>query len=756
MVAQWDTADRIVTKAVYDYLGRPIHQSSMDSGHRWAITDCTGQPFISWDNAKKRRRQSCDMLRRPTTVSLQDKPSGQEMVIIRNVYGEDIAEDRQLNLRGQLYQCFDQSGLQTNECFDVDGNCTVSSVRFAVEYKKRLDWSAQKTPSLHTQRNILTKRFNAFGKVVRTISSDGKTADHVYDRCGRLVRVASEGSNLIDNVHYEADGQVQSVVYGNGARVENTYDQMSRHLSSTRTVRQRDGVVLQSIQQRHDCMGRVAAREDKAQKVVYFSNRRVDSTQNFAYDALGQLIEASGREQVDASSQGQQVLLPPDRRTRSPAGDGSQVVEYLERYKYDVAGNILQVEHVPRKSLEFTGWKRTYQYAESSCLDPRVNSNRLTSTSVGKETCKYGYQGTSGRSGCITSMSGYSVLKWDDDDRLQAFSTQRVRKGDTPETTWYVYNARGERVCKVTERASGWLRCNTVKSKETLYLPLRDVAMVYKGRGAIDHQIVTAKIHADKVSTTPVALIERDSRRSEPLTRYQVDQNLELDAAANVVSYEEFSPFGSSTLCLTKTTAPRKYRFASYERDVESGMYQCGERYYVPWLGRWTSADPLGTVDGLNVYAYAGNDPINFDDKQGTTMMYRGTSLRLANDFTERGIRHSITTSRPHPDGVAGHREFRQGDLNIKGEEAAYFTSDRHRAWTHAQGALHNPEDPHNADARTPALIKIDVPNHWVQDDANWVKSYYDLGTEEGIERGSVSVSIDCLLNLPYIQSCFH
>ena len=33
-------------------------------------------------------------------------------------------------------------------------------------------------------------------------------------------------------------------------------------------------------------------------------------------------------------------------------------------------------------------------------------------------------------------------------------------------------------------------------------------------------------------------------------------------------------------------------------------------RYYAPWLGRWVSCDPLGIVDGNNLYVYARNNPL--------------------------------------------------------------------------------------------------------------------------------------------------
>lgn len=61
------------------------------------------------------------------------------------------------------------------------------------------------------------------------------------------------------------------------------------------------------------------------------------------------------------------------------------------------------------------------------------------------------------------------------------------------------------------------------------------------------------------------------------------------------------------------------YRFIRYsgkEMDI-SGLYCYGARYYAPWLQRWISADPAGEVDGLNLYAFVGNDPIGHVDVNG-------------------------------------------------------------------------------------------------------------------------------------------
>ncbi|HEY5741738.1 MAG TPA: SpvB/TcaC N-terminal domain-containing protein [Terrimicrobiaceae bacterium] len=59
------------------------------------------------------------------------------------------------------------------------------------------------------------------------------------------------------------------------------------------------------------------------------------------------------------------------------------------------------------------------------------------------------------------------------------------------------------------------------------------------------------------------------------------------------------------------------YRYTSKERNEETGFYYHGSRYYAPWLGRWTNADPAGLADGLNVYRYVHNNPSQLSDPTG-------------------------------------------------------------------------------------------------------------------------------------------
>src|SRR5205085_9986274 len=99
------------------------------------------------------------------------------------------------------------------------------------------------------------------------------------------------------------------------------------------------------------------------------------------------------------------------------------------------------------------------------------------------------------------------------------------------------------------------------------------------------------------------------------LTRYQYSNHLgtaalELDELAAVISYEEYYPFGSTSMQsvdATREVPVKRYRYIGKERDEETGLYYHGARYYAPWLARWTAADPIGIKDGNNLYAYSGN-----------------------------------------------------------------------------------------------------------------------------------------------------
>ena len=66
------------------------------------------------------------------------------------------------------------------------------------------------------------------------------------------------------------------------------------------------------------------------------------------------------------------------------------------------------------------------------------------------------------------------------------------------------------------------------------------------------------------------------------------------------------------------------FRYRGYYYDRETGWYYLNSRYYDPEVGRFLSADTVEylapeTINGLNLYAYCGNNPIMYTDSEGTS-----------------------------------------------------------------------------------------------------------------------------------------
>jgi RHS repeat-associated protein len=316
-------------------------------------------------------------------------------------------------------------------------------------------------------------------------------------------------------------------------------------------------------------------------------------------------------------------LLSADAAGRFAPNDGNAMGTYIERYVYDAVGNFLQMQHNGSDPVH-PGWTRRYTYGETSLIEGGKQSNRLSSTQVGNgtastpEACQHDAHGNMVHMPHIDGGLAGPNMHWDYKDQLRQID---LGGGGA---AFYVYDAGGQRLRKVWEKAPGL-------TEERIYLGGFEIFRKHNGPISTNTAVVereTLHVMDDKQR---IVLVETrkldtagDDQAPRQLIRFQFSNHLgsaslELDGHAQIISYEEYAPYGSSTYqaVRSQTETPKRYRFTGKERDEENGFYYYGSRYYAPWLGRWSSADPLGLVDGPNQYSYVRNNASCLIDVQG-------------------------------------------------------------------------------------------------------------------------------------------
>lgn len=623
-----DAKDRVVMRYDYDMLGNRIHLVSMEAGERWMLNDVAGKPLYTWDSRNHEFSTSYDMLRRPTKSFLREG-AGEKLLLGRTVYGESQVSAEANNLRRRVVQVFDQAGVVTSDSYDFKGNPLRNQRQLAKEYKAKVDWSGvvpleEETFTSSTTYDALNRptqliaphsdQSGATTNIIQPIYNEANLLEetHVWLKQPaaptHLLDASTANLRAVANIDYNAKGQRTLLEYGNGVRTTYTYDPLTFHLSKLKTTH--SGATLQDLSYTYDPGSNITHLRDDAQQTIFFNNSVVEPHCDFNYDAIYRLIEARGREHIGQSSKPVPMTWNDEFRTNLPhPGDGQAMRNYGQRYEYDEVGNFSKLIH---EAVEGS-WRRTYDYQEASQIEPARMSNRLTRTTVGSETVGFETESyTYDAHGSMINMSHLPTMQWDFHDQLQ--QVDLLGGG----MAYYVYGAAGQRVRRIREHNGGTV-------EERIYLGGFEI---YRKRNGSGPQLERETLHLtdDQKRIVLVETLTKGTDGSPPqLVRYQLDNHLgssclELNQQGKIISYEEYYPYGSTSYQAVRKDIQvplKRYRFTGKERDEETGFNYHGARYYVAWLGRWTSADPGGLTDSVNLYAYVSGSPQLFTDGTG-------------------------------------------------------------------------------------------------------------------------------------------
>ncbi len=142
---------------------------------------------------------------------------------------------------------------------------------------------------------------------------------------------------------------------------------------------------------------------------------------------------------------------------------------------------------------------------------------------------------------------------------------------------------------------------------------LAGTSFLYNGANAaqeLSGSIVTANLLSGGVDEV---FTRSDSSGSFTPVKDALGSTIALvDNGGNVPTSYTYDPFGGTSV--TGASNSNEFQYTGRENEG-NGLYFYRNRYYSPLLGRFISEDPA--ADGLNFYAYADDDPIDFSDPFG-------------------------------------------------------------------------------------------------------------------------------------------
>jgi len=453
----------------------------------------------------------------------------------------------------------------------------------------------------------------------------------------------------VHNIDYDAKGQRTRIDYKNGTSTRYQYDPNTFQLTHLYTRRGPEfnedcenpnppppdiaapneppttrSCGLQNLHYFYDPVGNITYIRDDAQQKIFFRNRAIEPSTDYTYDALYRLTVATGREHLGQTRKPQPHSHNDEGRMgiNLSANDGTAMGTYNESYIYDAVGNILSMQHRGSDSAN-QGWRREYTYQERSSIEEGLYSNRLTSTTLKDSngpnpTITEAYRHDShGNMTRMPHLYNYddplaANMHWDYRDQLQ-----QTDIGDGG-VAYFVYGADGQRVRKIWRKTQDLI-------EERIYFGGFEIFRKRNRQNEVTLERETVHIMDDQQR---IALVERRTKGEDPgpqqLIKYQLNNHLgssiiEVNENADIISYEEYSPYGSTTVQAVRnqTETSKRYGYTGKERDHESSFYYYGARYYAPWLGRWTSCDPSGIKDSNSLYVYVKCNPIKYVDPNG-------------------------------------------------------------------------------------------------------------------------------------------
>ncbi|ACK45138.1 RHS repeat domain-containing protein [Shewanella baltica] len=653
--------DAGLVNAIYlrDLTGSVLCTQSVDSGITIALNDAAGRPLVMVSNistnddgtddrsqAVTRTWQYEDVTKLGRPLSVTERRNGEAARITeRFVYADNTSAEKALNLAGMCVSHYDTAGLVQTDSIALNGVPLSVSRRLIKEADNPdviTDWQGDNTSAwnrlLAAESFTTLSTADAHGAVLSTTDAKGHVQRVEYNVAGLLsgswLRVKGGAEQvMVKSLTYSAAGQKLREEHGNGVVTTYTYEPQTQRLIGIKTERPSGHAsgakVLQDLRYEYDPVGNVLNIHNDAEETRFWRNQKVVPENTYTYDSLYQLVSATGREMASAGAQDSH--LP--RATSPLSTDNAAYTNYSRTYTYDSAGNLIQISH--------SSPAINNRYTTDITVSDR--SNRGVLSTLTKSPSEVDALFTAGGQQKQLQL-GQSLIWTPRNELLKVTPVARVEMTDDSES--YRYDGSSQRILKVSTQKTN----NSMQTQRVVYLPGVELRTTTSGSKEKESLQVISVSEAGRAQVRVLHwAVGKPADLSNDSVRYSYDNltgssTLELDADGNLISMEEYYPYGGTAVWASRSAVEADYRTVRYsgkERDA-TGLYYYGYRYYQPWVGRWLSSDPAGTIDGLNLFRMCSNNPVMFADSDGlvgepVAAYGFGTRIKLKENITTLG-----------------------------------------------------------------------------------------------------------------------
>jgi RHS repeat-associated protein len=474
--------------------------------------------------------------------------------------------------------------------------------------------------------NVTTLTYDANDRLLNTSDPVGNVTSYVYDAMSRQTQVLNTAiqSTPLMQIAYEPDGTKASLTDANDNTTSYAYDGLNRLSVATYPMPtggsattenytyDADSNVLTFITRRgnafsyaYDTLNRVCTKTIATTATLCSATSSSNPTTWYAYDLAGHLASANDNSAA--------ITSPVSRAS------------YATDTEFDSLNNPTNVSWNPAPlqaayadtSNIFTDRydannRRINQTAANSSWwsYPTAAGNLCYSTNALNQYSEIGSFGLCGSSGYVMptydgngnlTYDGLFTYYYDAESRLTS-----VMNGTSTVAT-YDYDAQSRRKSK------------TVGSTTTMYVTDADDREVleYDGTSGAQENWYTYGLGSNdalnKMNLTAAS-------RQTLVPDIQGSMIVALDSGTgslNTVGYQTFGESPGLTTPGFHYTAQRFDPETAGSTEEPNGLYYYRMRMYSPTLGRFLQPDSAGYGAGMNLYAYANNDPMDRTDPSG-------------------------------------------------------------------------------------------------------------------------------------------